>query len=42
VLAEARHGFDRLDPVEAASAIDAGAVLVDVRSELQRLRDGVS
>jgi rhodanese-related sulfurtransferase len=41
LLAEARRGLDRLDPSEAASAISLGAVLVDVRSELQRERDGV-
>jgi rhodanese-related sulfurtransferase len=41
LLAEARRDLGRLDPAEAASAISAGAVLVDVRSELQRERDGV-
>jgi rhodanese-related sulfurtransferase len=41
LLAEARRGLSRLEPVEAASAISSGAVLVDVRSELQRQRDGV-
>jgi rhodanese-related sulfurtransferase len=41
LLAEARCGLDRLEPPEAASAMAAGAVLVDVRSELQRERDGV-
>jgi rhodanese-related sulfurtransferase len=41
LLAEARRGLTRLEPLEAASAIAAGAVLVDVRSELQRERDGV-
>jgi rhodanese-related sulfurtransferase len=41
LLAEARRGLGRLGPAEAASAISAGAVLVDVRSELQRERDGV-
>ena len=41
LLAEARRGLSRLGPVEAASAVSAGAVLVDVRSELQRERDGV-
>ena len=34
-----RRGLGRLEPVDAASAISAGAVLVDVRSELQRERD---
>lgn len=41
LLAEARRGLGRLQPAEAASAISAGAVLVDIRSELQRERDGV-
>jgi hypothetical protein len=41
LLAEARSGLDRLEPSEAASAMSAGAVLVDIRSELQRERDGV-
>jgi rhodanese-related sulfurtransferase len=41
LLAEARRGLDRLDPSAAASAMSAGAVLVDIRSELQRQRDGV-
>jgi rhodanese-related sulfurtransferase len=41
LLVEARRGLERLGPAEAASAMAAGAVLVDVRSELQRERDGV-
>jgi rhodanese-related sulfurtransferase len=41
LLAEARRSLIRLDPAAAASAISAGALLVDVRSELQRERDGV-
>ena len=41
LLAEARGGLERLRPVDAASAVAAGAVLVDIRSELQRERDGV-
>lgn len=41
LLAEARSGLARLDPPAAAAAMEAGAVLVDVRSELQRERDGV-
>ena len=41
LVAEARRDLRRLGPVEAASAVSAGAVLVDVRSELQRERDGV-
>jgi rhodanese-related sulfurtransferase len=41
LLAEARHGLERLDPIAAAAALAAGAVIVDIRSELQRERDGV-
>jgi rhodanese-related sulfurtransferase len=41
LLAEAREGLVRLGPREAASALAAGAVLVDIRSEVQRGRDGV-
>jgi rhodanese-related sulfurtransferase len=41
LLEEARRGLDRLEPPEAASAIEAGAVLVDIRSEVQRQTDGV-
>ena len=41
LLAEARCGLERLGPSEAAAAISEGALLVDVRSELQRERDGV-
>jgi rhodanese-related sulfurtransferase len=41
LLAEARRELDRVEPSEAASAMSAGAVLVDIRSESQRERDGV-
>ena len=41
LLAEARQGLKRLEPGDAAAAMSAGAVLVDIRSELQRERDGV-
>lgn len=41
LLTEARTRLARLEPAEAAFAVSAGAVLVDVRSELQRERDGV-
>jgi rhodanese-related sulfurtransferase len=41
LLAEARGEIERLGPQEAASAMSAGAVLVDIRSESQRERDGV-
>jgi rhodanese-related sulfurtransferase len=41
LLAEARADLDRLEPAAAHAAMADGAVLVDVRSELQRERDGV-
>jgi rhodanese-related sulfurtransferase len=41
LLAEARRDLARLEPAEAASAMSAGAVLVDIRSEYQRDRDGL-
>jgi rhodanese-related sulfurtransferase len=41
LLAEARRGLRRLTPADAAAAMAEGAVLVDIRSELQRERDGV-
>jgi rhodanese-related sulfurtransferase len=41
LLAEARRGLERLEPAAAAAAMEDGAILVDVRSELQRERDGV-
>ena len=40
LLAEARLRLRRVGPAEAAAAIAAGALLVDIRSELQRGRDG--
>jgi rhodanese-related sulfurtransferase len=41
LLAAARERLDRLEPAEALEAVRAGAVLVDIRSELQREADGV-
>ncbi len=41
LLAEARRDLERVEPSEAAAAIAAGALLVDVRSGLQREREGV-
>jgi rhodanese-related sulfurtransferase len=42
LLAHARQSLDRLDPQAAAEALEHGdAVLVDIRSESQRERDGV-
>jgi rhodanese-related sulfurtransferase len=40
-LAIARAGLSRLQAREAAAAVREGAVLLDIRSELQRERDGV-
>jgi rhodanese-related sulfurtransferase len=41
LLAEARTRLERVDPAQARAAIDDGAVLVDIRAESQRARDGV-
>ena len=41
LLAEARAGLERLGPGEASRAMDRDALLIDVRSESQRERDGV-
>jgi rhodanese-related sulfurtransferase len=40
LLAEARSKLDRLGPAEAHAAVGAGGLLIDIRSELQRSRDG--
>ncbi|HSI80203.1 MAG TPA: rhodanese-like domain-containing protein [Solirubrobacterales bacterium] len=41
LLDDARAGFERLAPAQARAAALAGAVLVDIRSDSQRARDGV-
>ena len=41
LLAEAREGLDRLEPTAAAAARASGALLLDIRSDSQRERDGV-
>jgi rhodanese-related sulfurtransferase len=41
LLAEARVHLDRLTPERAHAAVRVGAVMIDIRSELQRERDGV-
>jgi rhodanese-related sulfurtransferase len=41
LLARARTRLKRVDPAAARAAIDDGAVLVDIRAESQRERDGV-
>lgn len=40
LLARARSGLDRVEPADAAAAVEAGAVLVDIRPDSQRSRDG--
>jgi rhodanese-related sulfurtransferase len=39
-LEVARSGLDRLGPLEAAAAVDAGALLIDIRPIHQRTADG--
>ena len=41
LLSEARDHLDRLSPEESATAIRAGALVIDIRPERQRRRDGV-
>jgi rhodanese-related sulfurtransferase len=41
MLADARAGLTRLAPEEARRALGGGAALVDIRSEVERARDGV-
>jgi rhodanese-related sulfurtransferase len=41
LLAQARSGLDRLEPDEAQRAVEQGALLVDIRCESQRDRDGI-
>lgn len=40
LLAEARAGLARLAPAEAHEAVRAGAVLIDIRADSHRTRDG--
>ena len=40
LLAQARRGLARLSPAEASDAVAAGALLVDIRTDSQRERDG--
>lgn len=40
VLAEARARLDRLDPRDAYDAVRAGAVLIDIRPQLNRETEG--
>jgi rhodanese-related sulfurtransferase len=41
LLAAARARLERLEPAQALEAVRAGAVLLDIRSEVSRERDGV-
>jgi rhodanese-related sulfurtransferase len=41
MLARARARLDRVAPDQAPAELDSGAVLIDIRSETQRERDGV-
>jgi rhodanese-related sulfurtransferase len=41
MLAQARSGLERVGPRDAAKAMDAGAVMIDIRSETQRATDGI-
>jgi rhodanese-related sulfurtransferase len=40
LLEEARRGLQRLTPAQASEAMRAGAVLVDIRDDTQRAREG--
>jgi rhodanese-related sulfurtransferase len=41
LLAAARGRLRRVDPAAARQAVEGGAVIVDIRAESQRARDGV-
>jgi rhodanese-related sulfurtransferase len=41
LLEEARTRLDRVGPAEASQAVSEGALLVDIRAQSQRERDGV-
>ena len=41
MLAQARSTLNRVTPDEAVAAMEEGAVLVDMRSDEQRARDGI-
>jgi rhodanese-related sulfurtransferase len=41
LLSEARRGLQRLNPAQVSAAVSGGAILIDIRSELQRGRDGI-
>jgi rhodanese-related sulfurtransferase len=41
LLLEARRDLQRLNPAQVDAAVSDGAVLIDIRSESQRGRDGI-
>jgi len=41
LLARARAGLVRVEPHEARDAIGCGALMIDIRSEVQRAADGI-
>jgi rhodanese-related sulfurtransferase len=41
LMREAQAHIERLEPAEALAAVEAGALLVDIRSDTDRERDGV-
>jgi rhodanese-related sulfurtransferase len=41
LLAQARERLVRVEPGEAPAALDAGALMIDIRSESQRAADGI-
>jgi rhodanese-related sulfurtransferase len=41
LLLEARRELHRLNPAQVSAAVSGGAILIDIRSELQRHRDGI-
>jgi len=41
LLAESREGLARVEPHEARDAIGDGALMIDIRTESQRVADGI-
>jgi hypothetical protein len=41
LLADARAGLERLEPADAQRALENGALLIDLRADSQRERDGL-
>jgi rhodanese-related sulfurtransferase len=41
LLAQARRRLERLDAAQARAAVEDGALLIDIRAESQRAREGV-